>query len=189
MRKSLIFFTPLFILIGCSSKSDMAQEQARQDSIRIADSIAQVEAAQAAAEQARLDSIRQDSIANEEKMRIDPTYFVNSEGYSKPEELVIKYGFKLKKKETEVLDEENGVESRTFIYSRNFNNRRIDFESWYDTCSGVTIVFRDKIDFDNFIEDLIKNGFKWDRDTKSYINKNDIQIHVNGKKFSYGSCG
>ena len=47
-------------MISCSGES--ASEKAREDSVRIEDSISQVEAAKAVAEQTRLDSIRQDSI-------------------------------------------------------------------------------------------------------------------------------
>ena len=60
MKKLLFFAMSLILMAGCSGNG--ASEKANEDSIRIADSIAKVEAAQAAAEQARLDSIRQDSI-------------------------------------------------------------------------------------------------------------------------------
>lgn len=64
MKKLLFGISALLSLASCSGNG--ASEKAREDSTRIADSIAQVEAAKAAVEQARLDSIRQDSIAKAE---------------------------------------------------------------------------------------------------------------------------
>ena len=60
MKKVVSGAAALLLLASCSGNG--ASEKAKEDSIRIADSIAQVEAAQAAAEQARLESMRQDSI-------------------------------------------------------------------------------------------------------------------------------
>ena len=64
MKKILFGAAALFLMTNCSGNG--TTEKTSEDSIRIADSIAQVEAAQAAAEQARQDSIRQDSIAKAE---------------------------------------------------------------------------------------------------------------------------
>lgn len=50
----------LLLMASCSGYNN--SEKTHEDSARIADSIAQVEAAKAAAERARLDSLRQDSI-------------------------------------------------------------------------------------------------------------------------------
>lgn len=66
MKKILFGATALILMVSCSGNGT-SYEKARQDSIRIADSIAQVEAAKAIAEQARQDSIRQDSIKRIEK--------------------------------------------------------------------------------------------------------------------------
>ena len=55
MKKLLLGAIALFLMASCSGNG--TSEEAKEDSVRIADSIAQVEAAQAAAEQARLDSI------------------------------------------------------------------------------------------------------------------------------------
>lgn len=66
---SFIFAATVVILIGCSGKPDPALEKARQDSIRVADSIAAEEKALAAAEQARLDSIK-------EAESLKPTCFI-----------------------------------------------------------------------------------------------------------------
>ena len=60
MKKLLLGAIVIFLMASCSGNG--ASEKANEDSIRIADSIAQVEAAKVAAEQARLDSIRADSI-------------------------------------------------------------------------------------------------------------------------------
>ena len=65
MKKLLFGAAALLVMVMASCNG--ASEKAREDSIRIADSIAQIEAAKAAAEQARLDSIRQDSIQNAEE--------------------------------------------------------------------------------------------------------------------------
>ena len=62
MKKLLFGAAALLLMASCSGNT--TKEKAKEDSIRIADSIAQVEAAKAAAEQARMDSIRQDSINN-----------------------------------------------------------------------------------------------------------------------------
>ena len=64
MKKLLFGISALLLLASCSGNG--ASEKAREDSTRIADSIAQVEAAKVAAEQARLDSIRADSIKQAE---------------------------------------------------------------------------------------------------------------------------
>lgn len=64
MKKLLLGAAALFLMASCSGNGPT--EKTKEDSVRIADSIAQVEAAQAAAEQARLDSIRADSIKQAE---------------------------------------------------------------------------------------------------------------------------
>lgn len=68
MKKFLFGAAALILIASCSGND--ASEKVREDSTRIADSIAQVETtrqAEIAAEQARQDSIRQDSIAKVEK--------------------------------------------------------------------------------------------------------------------------
>ena len=60
MKKILFGVAAVLLMASCSGKGD--SEKASEDSARMADSIAQVEAVKAATEQARLDSIRQDSI-------------------------------------------------------------------------------------------------------------------------------
>lgn len=61
MKKLLLGAAVLLLMVSCSENG--TTEKTKEDSERIADSIAQVEAAKVAAEQARQDSIRQDSIA------------------------------------------------------------------------------------------------------------------------------
>lgn len=65
MKKFLLGAAALFLLVNCAGKG--ASEKDQEESDRIADSIAQVEAERAAAEQARQDSIRQDSIQKAEE--------------------------------------------------------------------------------------------------------------------------
>lgn len=62
MKKLLFGIVFLLFMTSCHSNGD--SEKAKEDSARIADSIALIEAA---VEQARQDSIRQDSIAKAEK--------------------------------------------------------------------------------------------------------------------------
>lgn len=80
MKKILLSLASLAILVSCGPSAQELAEKAKQDSIRVADSILTVEtaAAQAAAlEQAKLDSIAkaeaeklvQDSIANATKKK------------------------------------------------------------------------------------------------------------------------
>lgn len=64
MKKLLFGIAAIMLMASCSGNG--ASEKAKEDSTRIADSIAQVEAEQAAAEQARLDSLRADSIKKAE---------------------------------------------------------------------------------------------------------------------------
>lgn len=72
---SFIFATTTLIFITCSGKPHPTLERARQDSIRVADSIA----AEEAALQHRLDSIRQDSISRVEEImaHFGPSLFLN----------------------------------------------------------------------------------------------------------------
>ena len=60
MKKFLFPIAAIMLMVSCAGNKE--SEKAREDSVRVADSIAQVEAAEAAAEEARQDSIRQDSI-------------------------------------------------------------------------------------------------------------------------------
>ena len=66
MKKLLFGVAAIMLMTSCAGNG--ASEKAREDSVRIADSIVQIETQQeSAAEQSRLDSIRQDSIAKAEK--------------------------------------------------------------------------------------------------------------------------
>lgn len=64
MKNLLLVIVILLLTASCVEKG--TSDKAKEDSARIADSIAQVEDAKIAAEQARLDSIRKDSINNAE---------------------------------------------------------------------------------------------------------------------------
>ena len=88
MKKSLLGAAALLLMVSCASNG--TSEKAKEDSIRIADSIAQVEAAKASAEQARLDSLHQDSIAKaEESAKVAAQY---DELISQYVDAVNKYG-------------------------------------------------------------------------------------------------
>ena len=74
MKKILLGAVALCLMASCAGNG--SSEKAREDSARIADSIAQVEKAKAEAEQARQDSIRQDSIKKIEKAIASiPTFY------------------------------------------------------------------------------------------------------------------
>lgn len=64
MKNLLLVTVILLLTASCVEKG--TSDKAKEDSARLADSIAQVEDAKIAAEQARLDSIRKDSINNAE---------------------------------------------------------------------------------------------------------------------------
>ena len=89
MKKIFIGAVALCMMVMVSCSGNHGVEKGRDDSARIADSIAQVEAAKAAAEQARLDSIRQDSIMQKQiddeyknglNVTVGKTKSVNGEG-------------------------------------------------------------------------------------------------------------
>lgn len=92
MKKLLFGTAALLLMASCSANG--TNEKAKEDSTRIADSIAQVEEAQAAAEQARLDSIRQDSIAQEINMRLKPEVFRDYYNEKKMKKDLLNSGFK-----------------------------------------------------------------------------------------------
>lgn len=64
---STLLIAGVATLVACGPSAKEKAEKARQDSIRIADSIAQVEADKAAKEQARLDSIAK--VENEKRIQ------------------------------------------------------------------------------------------------------------------------
>ena len=191
MKKFILIASGLFLTIGimtgCSGRN---AEKEREDSIRIADSIAAVEAAREEAlriaEQARLDSIRLDSIENEENLRIKPQYFsYDIDSQKKMKSL----GFK-KVREKIGMDDEIGIEVGEVRYERVLNGRKIIYEVWWDTCSGEILTFQDTSDFERFKEDLLNLGFK--KDGNFYISKkltNYPEISIEGKKVYMGSCG
>lgn len=176
---SLFLFVVSVIFISCAGNNS---EKLREDSIRIADSIAAVEAAQEeaarAAEQARLDSIRQDSIEQEAKFNLAQMSFINNNNWLKT---LPKFGFELKnKKTTEDWDEWEGTDrvvTTDYTYQRDLNGRVVIFEfslreykedgteigNRYD----ATMIIKDPAEREAFINDIkklgkTKNGYLYD---------------------------
>lgn len=156
---------------GKAQRADsIAQAAARQQAID--EALAQAEAE---AEQARQDSIRQDSIAQEDKMRLKPSYFP----YGDYEEKKLKnIGFKkTKDKFTPYDEEEPGFGCEEVSFTRTFNGRRIDIEYVGESCHVTTIRFYDNRDKEDFISALNKAGRKQDSD-----------FTIRGNKIEMGGC-
>ena len=188
MKKLLLEASALILMASCAGNG--ASEKANEDSARIADSIAQVEATQAAAEQARLDSIRQDSIAKEEEMRITPTVFWSIGGNVKTSDRNLKkYGFKKIKEIKTPIDPGNDFYEETIIYRRSFNGRKVDYENSCGDCCVETMTFYDKADLDAFIEELEKSGYK--NNGKGEYSKASAyySIRIKGMKAFIENCG
>lgn len=170
------FFFTIVIMASCSGSG--SAEKASEDSGRIADSIDEVEAAQATAEQARQDSIRQDSIALEEKFNLAQKSFIDNRSWLKT---LPKFGFELKsKKTTEDWDEWEGTDrvlDTKYIYERDLNGRIVTFEftlskykdggmeigNGYD----ATMKIKDPQELESFISNIkklgkTKNGYLYD---------------------------
>ena len=193
MKKVLFGVVTLILMANCTGNS--ALEKAREDSARIADSIAQIEAirqaevaAQVAAVQARMDSIRQDSIAKEEKMRITPTVFWTIAGdVMTSDKNLKKYGFKKIKEIKTPIDPEMDFYEETIIYRRTFNGRKVDYENSCGDCCVETMTFYDKADLDAFIEELEKSGYK--NSGKGEYRKAYYSIKIKGMKAYIENCG
>ena len=183
MKKFVLIATGLFLTIGImASCSGRNAEKEREDSIRIADSIAAVEEAKEEAlriaEQARLDSIRQDSIEQEAKLNLAQMSFIKNNNWLKT---LPKFGFELKnKKTTEDWDEWEGTErvvDTHYTYQRELNGRVVTFEftlskykeggmeigNGYD----ATMKIKDPDEREAFINDMkkfgkAKNGYLYD---------------------------
>ena len=127
---------------------DTLQSTAKEAS-EVADSAEQL----AKIEAARRDSIRQDSLAEEERMRVTYKLLTPYEGIPKVKELK-KLGFKLKYEKTGGQGAEYGLPSKEGEYERIFNGRKITYI--YSTCDDVReyFYFDDKRDFDFFLKDL-----------------------------------
>lgn len=192
MKIYLIGIVSLTLLL--SSCGNRAKERAYQDSIRTADSLAKIEAdrqaeeaAKAAAEQARPDSPRQDSIALEEKMRIDPMIFAR-DGYRK--KLLKQYGFKVVYDRKFInYDIDDGFEDYEIRYTRTVNGRKIVFDECGTTCMRASLTSYDPIDKKNFIEDIKKAGYKKE-DGNFYSRENPWhQITFEGNTAYVVHCG
>ena len=184
MKKLLFGTAALLLMASCSGTG--TSEKTREDSTHIADSIAQVEAirqaeeaAQVAAEQAHLDSIRQDSIVQEEKMKLGQLSFISHKGDWK--KILPKFGFKLTSKKTHIkpsdYDEEATWEITDYVYNRNLNGREVTFEfsriyergPEYEGRFGkdycATMIIHDPNERKRFIQDVKKlNKMKGDEE-------------------------
>ena len=185
---SLFLFVVSVILSCCAGNNS---EKLREDSIRKADSIAAIQAekeeAMRAAEQARLDSIRQDSIENEEKLRIKPQYFISY--VSDTQKKLKSLGFKKVREKIE-MDDEIGIEVGEIRYERVLNGRKIIYEFSWDTCHAEILTFQDSSDLERFKEDLKNLGFK--KEGNFYVSKklnSYDEISIEGKKVYFGGCG
>ena len=190
------FFFTIVIMASCSGSG--SAEKASEDSARIADSIGEIEAAQAAAEQARQDSIRQDSIAQEEKFNLAQKSFIDNRSWLKT---LPKFGFELKsKKTTEDWDEWEGtnrVVDTHYTYQRELNGRVVTFyltlskykDDGMEIGNGydATMTIKDPAERDAFINDMkkfgkAKNGYLYDgSDQGFWISINGNQIGFSGE--------
>lgn len=192
--KNLLFGAATIMLMA-SCAGNGVSEKTKEDSIRIADSIAQVEAtrqaeeAAMAAEQARLDSIRRDSLAKEEEMRINPNVFWTIGGTIQTSNRNLKkYRFKKIKKIKTPIDPENNFYEETIIYRRAFNGRKVDYENSCGDCCIETMTFYDKADLDAFIEELEKSGYK-NNGKGEYRKASAYSISIKGMKAFIENCG
>lgn len=135
MKKLLFGAVALFLMISCTGKG--SSEKAKEDSARIADSIANVEAAKVA-EQARLDSVRRDSMNNiQEFARVVkalenlPTDHNRLEGFLK--RLGFKGSKKTSTKEENYFDNMLKVQVEKYYYTFTKGNKCITYSSVYET--------------------------------------------------------
>ena len=161
MKKFLFLAVVLSVLVSCTGNKN---ENAHENFSRIADSIANEEArqnaiakAEAIEEQARLESIRQDSIKQEQKMRLSPKVFGDYFNEKKMKKKLKDLGFKLIKEDREDFGDFEGYWAS---YKRTLNGRTIKIEYSYATSNGGSIEFSDKGDFEQFKKDLSSSGFK-----------------------------
>ena len=169
MKIFLFGVTALFLMASCSGNG--ASEKAKEDSLRIADSIAQVEAAKA--EQARLDSIRQDSIAKAELEAFNINLFVSpfkEEGFKgkgmelKTDKQISKaltnLGFSentsVRNRTEEVCGEYQTWKSTKYTFSKVIDNEpfMVEYED------QVEIIFPSSEFKDKFMESVTKAGYK-----------------------------
>lgn len=132
-------------------------ERERQDSIRRADSIAQVEAAMAAAEQARLDSLRQDSIEKVEKaMAAVPSF--NTLISTDSEALFKKLGYTITRKK---------------VFNDQFGEYETYITATYQPSEGIFLQYKEDFwePFEFTIKGLPEARDKFYQDAKAYVAK------------------
>ena len=125
----------------------------------------------------RQDSIRKDSIAQEERMRLKPSYF---KGCWVNEQTLKSIGFQ-KIREIREPDDEFDLEDYFVYYSRTLNGRRIDLECWETMGSGVDIEFHNKAEKDQFVKELKKIA-EQKSSNNYYISKYDYQFEAVGNQ-------
>lgn len=189
MKKLILITTGLLLITwGTISCAGTNSEKEREDSIRIDDPVANIEENQAEdqamAAQARLDSIRQDSIANEENLRIKPQYLSYDTDFQKK---IKSLGFKKVKEKVE--ETEDGIEEGEVRYERVLNGRKIIYEKSWDTCTVEILTFQDPSDLKRFKEDMLNFGYK--KEGENYVSKkqsNYPELSIEGNKIFFGGC-
>lgn len=184
MKKILFGVATMLLFASCSGNG--SSEKAKEDSARIADSIAKVEAAKEASEQARLDSLRQDSITQEINMRLKPEVFRDFFNEKKMKKDLSALGFKLLKEEYDHEEEWDGYWAK---YKRTMNGRTIEIEYGFDTSNSGSIKFSDKNDAEQFKKDLLNSGFK--KDEYGYYNHKNLNANypsfeISGRYVNFG---
>ncbi|MCH5236621.1 MAG: hypothetical protein J1E95_02340 [Muribaculaceae bacterium] len=171
MKKLLLGAVALFLMASCAGNG--SSEKAREDSARIADSIAQIEKTKAEAEQARQDSIRQDSIKKAELEAFNIKLFVSpfkEEGFSgrgmelKTDKQISKalanLGFSENKsvrtRTEEICGTEETYKSTKYTYSKTIDDKTIIVE--YE--DELEIIFPNSELKDMFMKSAIKAGYK-----------------------------
>lgn len=168
MKKVIFGMVALLLMASCSGKR--AAEKAREDSIRIADSLAQIEAAKA--EEARLDSLRQDSIKRAELEALNINLFVTpfrEEGFGRGLEIrsdkqisksLTNLGFSenksLRTRYEEICGEYQSWKSTKYVFTKSIDNETIIVENEDE----VEIIFPNAELKDKFMSSVTKAGYK-----------------------------
>lgn len=161
--------------------------------VQVEDNHQEEEAAQAASEQAHLDFIRQDSIVQEEEMKLGQLSFISHNGDWK--KILPKFGFKLTSKKTHIepsdYNEEATWEITDYVYNRNLNGRKVTFEfsriyergPRYEGRFGrdycATMIIHDPNERKRFIQDVKKlNKMKGDEEYGEIWQASNIDHYI-----------
>lgn len=191
MSKWIYFSLLLAVVISSCGKADNKDQSLEDDQARIESQLKaaeEAEAAKALVDSMRQDSIqkelnRQDSIAQEEKMRLKPSVF--QDGWWN-EKALKRLGFKKIKEKDTPYEEDDGLSLYEVTYTRTFNGRRIDLEGSAESCHGVDIIFHDNGDKNLFIQELRKIGAKKD---SGFVQKYYFEYNIKGNKIEISGCG